>query len=372
MPAPFADLESAMRRALALAELGRGHVEPNPMVGAVIVDDKLELLGEGYHQKFGEPHAEVNAIAEAGARAAGNTLLVTLEPCCHQGKTGPCTEAIIRAGIRRVVIAMTDPFPSVDGKGIAALRAAGIVVETGLLSEEAKALTAPFRKLVTAGRPWVHAKWAMTADGRIASRTGNSKWISGVASREIVHTLRGRMDAIVVGSNTVLRDDPLLTVRPVGPRTPVRIVIDSKGSLAPTSQLVRTVDQAAVIVVVSAEAAEGNVKELQNRGVEVITLPKGADGGGVDLSALLQELGRRRMTNVLVEGGGGLFGALFDQKLIDEAHVFVAPRLIGGADAVPPIGGAGSGSIAEGATIEPIKVEQIGGDIYLHGPVKYA
>jgi diaminohydroxyphosphoribosylaminopyrimidine deaminase/5-amino-6-(5-phosphoribosylamino)uracil reductase len=331
MPAPFADLESAMRRALALAEEGRGHVEPNPVVGAVLVDDQLQLIAEGSHQKFGEAHAEVNAIAAAGSRAAGSTLLVTLEPCCHHGKTGPCTDAILRAGIKRVIVAMEDPFPPVDGRGIAALRAAGVAVETGLLNEEARRVNAPFIKLVTEGRPWVHAKWAMTADGRIASRTGNSKWISGPDSRQLVHRLRGRMDAIIVGSQTAAEDDPdpLLTARPQGPRVATRIVVDTRAALAESSQLVGTVDQAPLLVAVAENSPKGNISRLTASGAEVLQVPTRRDPSAgrdqIDLSALLSELGRRRMTNVLVEGGSALFGSLFDLQLSSHRESSEAP-----------------------------------------------
>src|SRR5215217_9762955 len=209
-----------MRHALALAEKGRGFVEPNPMVGAVLLDSAGQLAGEGWHQKFGGPHAEVFALAEAGDRARGGTLVVTLEPCCHHGKTPPCTDAVLKAGIARVVAAMADPFPKVAGGGLAILRGAGVDVSVGLCEVEAVALNAPYLKLLRTGRPWVHAKWAMTLDGKIATRTGDSKWISGEESRRRVHELRGRMDAIVVGRGTVVADDPLLTARPAGPRTP--------------------------------------------------------------------------------------------------------------------------------------------------------
>ncbi|MGE3316700.1 MAG: bifunctional diaminohydroxyphosphoribosylaminopyrimidine deaminase/5-amino-6-(5-phosphoribosylamino)uracil reductase RibD [Planctomycetaceae bacterium] len=376
MSLPFADLQSAMRRALALARLGRGHVEPNPMVGAVLVDDNLQLIAEGYHERFGGPHAEIAAISAAGPRAKGGTLIVTLEPCCHQGKTGPCTEAIIRAGIRRVVIATSDPFPSVNGKGIHALRSAGVIVETGLLAEEAKLLIAPFTKLVGSGRPWVHAKWAMTADGRIASRTGSSKWISGHASRDVVHRLRGLMDAIIIGSGTARQDDPLLTARPMGPRVPTRIVVDSKAALSVKSQIVRTLDQAPVLVACLDSAPENAVSSLRSQGVEVLQLPGVCAEPGttecVDLGALMTELGRRQFTNVLVEGGSRLWGALFDLKLIDEAHIFVAPRIVGGAGAIAPIGGLGGSNIAEAATLNPVEMEFINGDLYMYGPVRYA
>src|SRR5438094_5754489 len=219
--------EPWMRRALELAEKGRGAVEPNPLVGAVVVRNDT-VAGEGWHQRYGGPHAEVHALAAAGEAARQATLYVTLEPCCHHGKTPPCTDAILRAGINRVVAAMTDPFPQVAGKGAALLRAAGVVVEFGAGEAEARRLNAPYLKLLATGRPYVHAKWAMTLDGKIATRTGDSKWISNEVSRWRVHELRGRMDAIVVGIGTALADNPRLTVRPPGPRTPLRIILDSR------------------------------------------------------------------------------------------------------------------------------------------------
>lgn len=376
----FPDARSVMQRAIELAARGLGSVEPNPPVGAVIVDENLRLLGEGFHEKFGGPHAEVHAIGQAGPRAAGATLYVTLEPCCHQGKTGPCTKAVVDAGLRRVVVAMQDPAPHVSGGGIAALKAAGVEVEVGLLEREARRLTAPFVKLVTTGLPWVHAKWAMTLDGRIATRTGASRWISGEASREIVHRLRGRMDAIVIGSGTAAADDPLLTARPPGPRTATRIVVDSQARLSTESQLVRTVDQAPVLVATLESAPEADVRRLRQAGVEVVALPPAETEHPVrgsqpeledrpDLAALVRELGRRQMTNVLVEGGGRLLGGFFDRGLIDEAHVFVAPKIVGGEDAVSPVLGAGLDQVLRQPQLDEPQVEIIGGDVYIHGPL---
>ena len=228
-----------MRRALELAAQGQGAVEPNPMVGCVIARG-AEILGEGWHRRFGGAHAEVEALKLAGERARGATVYVTLEPCCHHGKTPPCTRAILDAGVARVVAAMPDPFPQVAGGGLAELRAAGIEVQSGVLEEEARKLNAPYLKLLSTGRPWIIAKWAMTLDGKIATAAGDSRWISCLDSRSIVHQLRGRVDAIVVGRGTAAADDPLLTARPPGPRTAMRIVVDTRASLSPQSQLVRT------------------------------------------------------------------------------------------------------------------------------------
>ncbi len=361
--------QDVMSRALELAARGIGRVEPNPAVGAVLVDDSLALLGEGCHEQFGGPHAEVNAIAAAGARALGATLYVTLEPCCHHGKTPPCVEAVLRAGIRRVVIATQDPAPHVDGGGVAQLKAAGVEVEVGLLEKQGRRLIAPFEMLTRHGRPYVHAKWAMTLDGKIAARTGASRWISSEASRQYVHTLRGRVDAVLVGSETARIDDPLLTARPPGPRVASRVVVDSRCRLSVDSQLVRTIDQAPVIVVAGSEAERERVERLRAAGVEVLepTSAQTTKSGRFDTSALLHELGARRMTNVLVEGGGALLGAMFDQQLIDELHVFIAPKLVGGEGAVSPIGGVGLAEIPQAEQLQDVRVEASDGDVLIHG-----
>src|SRR5262245_3997728 len=278
--------QHGMRRALELAERGRGYVEPNPLVGAVVVRDR-HVVGEGWHERYGAAHAEVNALAAAGEAARGATLYLTLEPCCHQGKTPPCTEAILRAGVGRVVAAMRDPFPEVAGQGAARLQAAGVAVELGQGEPDARRLNAPYLKLLASGRPYVHAKWAMTLDGKIATRTGDSKWISNEASRRHVHELRGRMDAIVVGIGTVLADDPLLTARPPGPRTPARVVLDRRGRTPLTSNLARTARETPTWVVTSGEPSP----DLSTLGCEVL--------GFREVTALLDEMGRRRMTNIL-------------------------------------------------------------------------
>lgn len=375
----FGSPEAVMRRAIELARRGEGYVEPNPMVGAVVVDDALRLIAEGWHEQFGGPHAEVHALRRAGDLARGATLFCTLEPCAHQGKTPPCTESVLAAGVAKVVIGSHDPFPQVNGRGIARLRQAGVSVETGLLDHDVRQLNAPFRKLIQHGQPWVHAKWAMTLDGRIASRTGASQWISNALSRGRVHDLRGRMDAILVGVGTALADDPLLTARPPGPRTAMRVVLDSHARLPLDSQLVRTAREGRVLVATTEQAPSARRSSLAAEGVEVLVLPNttrtgapgrgGPDGGRVDLQALLQALGARRMTNVLVEGGGGLLGALHDQRLIDEVHVFVAPRLLGGAAALSPVLGWGVDHPSAGLSLPQPVVEVLDGDVYVSGRV---
>lgn len=367
----FTDPESVMRRALELASRGIGRVEPNPAVGAVLVSDDLELLGEGFHVQCGGPHAEVHALAAAGERARGATLYVTLEPCAHYGRTPPCAPLVVQSGVRRVVAAVQDPAAHADGAGFRILREAGIEVEVGLLANEARRLIAPFSRLMTRGRPYVHAKWAMTLDGRIATRTGSSQWISGEVSRAIVHQLRGRMDAVIIGIGTALADDPLLTARPPGPRIATRVVVDRQARLPVDSQLVRSIDAGPVLVAVG-DAPSDRCNPLQAAGVEVLRLGELVCEVErlVDLSALFAELGRRRMTNVLVEGGGRLLGSCFDARLVDECHVFIAPKLVGGAGAPGPVGGQGIAAIGDAFALESVEVAPAGSDLYVRGCLK--
>jgi diaminohydroxyphosphoribosylaminopyrimidine deaminase/5-amino-6-(5-phosphoribosylamino)uracil reductase len=353
-----------MQRALELAARGEGCVEPNPMVGCVIAKDE-RIVGEGWHQHFGGPHAEIEALNAAADAAQDATMYVTLEPCCHQGKTPPCTDAILAAGIRRVVIARRDPFPEVDGGGLRILQDAKIEVELGILQDEARRLNAPYLKLVETGRPWVIAKWAMTLDGKVATKLGDSKWISNEASRRIVHQIRGRADAIIVGTGTAAKDDPLLTARPPGPRTPSRIVLDSNAALSTDSQLVETAGEAPVLVVAKSSATEDNVERLLQCGCEVLALD--CKSRQESINSLLDELGSRRMTNVLVEGGARVLGAFYEAHAIDEVHVFIAPKLIGGEDAPSAIGGSGVESIAEAMQLSRVAIEDVDGDIYLRG-----
>ncbi len=353
-----------MSRAIALAERGRGCVEPNPLVGAVIVRDGV-CVGEGWHERFGQAHAEVNALAKAGEAARGATLYVTLEPCCHHGKTPPCTDAVLRAGIGRVVAALRDPFPKVAGQGAVLLQAAGVGVEFGPGEADARRQNAPYLKRLATGLPWVHAKWAMSLDGKIATRTGDSRWISGESSRQRVHSLRGRMDGIMVGVGTALADDPLLTARPPGPRTPTRVVVDSRARLPLTSQLVQTAKQIPTLIA-TCSTNEAVLDPLRSAGCEVLGIPPDQSGTGrVDALALLVEFGSRGWTNLLVEGGGLLLGSLFDVGAVDEAHVFVGPLLIGQGDAKSPIAGQGWDRIADCPRLRLESVERCDDDVYL-------
>ena len=389
------DLEPHMRHALTLAGRGRGLVEPNPMVGAVVLDAAGAIAGEGWHERYGGPHAEVNAFAAAGEKARGGTLVLTLEPCCHHGKTPPCTDAVLRSGVRRVVAAMADPFPKVAGGGLKILRDAGLEVHVGLCEREAARLNAPYLKLLRTGRPWVHAKWAMTLDGKIATRTGDSRWISGEESRVRVHELRGRVDAVVVGRGTVEADDPMLTARPPGPRVATRVVVSASGKLPDVCRL-RTTAREVPVIVYTAAGNEGELAGWARDGAEVAGIPineknpvadapgspktdrslfpgePGASATGLYselITALLTDLGRRRMTNVLVEGGGGLLGSLLDAGLADEFHVFIAPVLLGGTAAPPPVGGLGVAKLADALHLAEFTATPSAPDVYLHGVV---
>lgn len=363
---PANTFDKHMTRAIELAHRGEGVVEPNPMVGCVIVRDG-QVVGEGWHQRFGGAHAEVEALNEAGEAARGATMFVTLEPCCHQGKTPPCVDAVVNSGVKRVIVAQRDPFPRVDGGGIRILQESGIEVEVGVCAEQARALNAPYLKLVTGGMPWVIAKWAMTLDGKIATRAGNSRWISNEASRAVVHQLRGRVDAIIVGSGTARADDPLLTARPAGPRVATRIVLDSTASLSVDSRLVKSTATAPVLVAATSNAPDENVRQLTELGCEVLICDEMTAESRLD--KLLAELGKRRMTNVLVEGGAALLGTFRDADAIDEAHVFISPKIVGGVNAPSPIGGTGLDLVANAQPLGDWTITALEDDIYARGRV---
>ncbi|MBN1492028.1 MAG: bifunctional diaminohydroxyphosphoribosylaminopyrimidine deaminase/5-amino-6-(5-phosphoribosylamino)uracil reductase RibD [Phycisphaerae bacterium] len=360
------DDERWMARALRLAARGAGYVEPNPMVGCVLVRGG-RLLAEGYHRRYGGPHAEMDALQRCTCSPKGATAYVTLEPCCHMGKTGPCTEALISAGIARVVVALRDPFPAVAGKGLRRLRRAGMRVDVGAGAADAARLAAPYLKLCRTGQPWVIAKWAQSLDGRIATRTGQSQWISGPSSRHFVHRLRGRVDAIVVGIGTVLADDPLLTCRARRPRRiPTRVVLDSHLRLPRNCRLWRTARQAPLLVVTTHDAIRRrhSLGQITAAGAEVLALR--TKQGRTDVRLLLAELGRRRMTNVLVEGGAEVLGAFADHRAIDEAFVFVTPRIIGGRTAPAAIGGRGPSTLTELSALHDTVCRRIGTDWLFH------
>jgi len=359
--------ERYMREALDLARLGAGTASPNPLVGAVVVSGS-RVVGRGYHAQPGLPHAEVLALDEAGAAAGGATLYVTLEPCAHWGRTPPCTDAIIRAGIRRVVAAMEDPDRQVRGRGLRRLAEAGIETSLGTAEDAASRLNEAYVKHRTTGLPFVTAKWAMSVDGRIATRSGDSRWISGTASRSVAHALRAASDAILVGIGTVLRDDPQLTVRDLpgdrrGGRQPARIVVDSRLRI-PLGARVLARDGAGVIVATTRHAHPDGRRSLEALGVEVVV----ADGpdGRVDLRALCEVLGRRGVTSLLVEGGGAVHSACIDAGLVDKVVVFVAPLILGGP-APGPVGGAGVEKLVEAWRLTQTTMRQVEQDIVIEG-----
>ena len=357
-----------MREALDLARQGAGRTSPNPMVGAIIVKAG-RIVGRGWHRKAGTPHAEIHALADAGLEAENATIYVTLEPCCHQGRTGPCTEALIKAGIHRVVVAMVDPNPLVAGCGINQLRKQGIIVDTGILSDEAASLNAPFIKWISCQLPFVTLKSGISLDGKIATRTGHSQWITGEESRLEVHRMRDAADAVLTGIGTVLADNPELTARlPEGGKSPVRVVLDRLARTPLTAKLV-TDGKAPTLIAVSPDAPSERTLALTKCGVEIITLPKGTDGEP-DIGVLLRNLGQRGLTSVLVEAGGTLNSALLFNHYVDRVVLFVAPKIIGGAGAPGPYGGAGSDLLSDAVELEDINVRTFGADLMIDGYVK--
>ncbi|OIQ58407.1 riboflavin biosynthesis protein RibD [Moorella thermoacetica] len=355
-----------MARALELARQGLGRTSPNPAVGAVIVRDG-RVVGEGYHRKAGTPHAEIHALRAAGEKARGATLYVTLEPCCHYGRTPPCTGAIIAAGIKRVVAAMADPNPRVAGGGFRALSQAGIEVETGLLADEARRLNEAFIKYITTGRPWVTLKMALTLDGKIATRTGAARWITGPAARERAHELRDIHDAVLVGIGTVLADDPELTTRlPDGRgRDAIRVILDSHLRLPLSARVVNLQSEAPTLVVTTPSAPAAARKNLEARGVEVLILPE--EDGRVAWQPLLAELSRRQVTSILVEGGAEVNATALAAGVVDKVVAFIAPKIFGGREAPAPVGGRGVADPATAWRLEKLAVERCGEDIMLSG-----
>ena len=361
--------EKFMRFALELARRGVGKTSPNPMVGAVLVKGG-EVIGAGFHEKAGAPHAEAAALLDAGEKARGAVLYVNLEPCAHYGRTPPCTEAIINAGIKKVVISMTDPNPLVCGEGIRRLREAGLEVLSGLLEDEARRLNEAFIKYITTGKPFLMLKAAMTLDGKIAAKSGNSKWISGESSRSFAHELRSISDGVIVGIDTVLQDDPLLDVRLEGfYRNPARIIADSRGRLPLESRIVKTAAGIKTILATTEQADKAKLAALESAGVEIIRFP--AKNGRVDLQALIQRLGEMEMSLLLSEGGGSLNYSFLAENLADKIHFFIAPKLFGGKDAPTPLQGEGITDPDEAWLVEDIEIKQFDQDLLITGyPVK--
>ncbi len=354
-PAPPAADRSAderfLRRALALARRGLGAVEPNPLVGCVLVRGG-RIIGEGWHRRFGGPHAEVDALRRATAPPRGATAYVTLEPCCHHGKTPPCTDALLAAGIARVVAPLRDPNPAVAGRGFAQLRRAGVRVDVGLLADEAAALNAAFFKRMRTGRPWVVLKWAQSLDGRIATRTGDAQWISNEACRAHAHRVRARLDALLVGVNTVIVDDPLLTARVKRlRRVATRIVLDTRLRTPLRARLVRTARVVPTWIFCAPDAPAARARRLSRAGCQVHSVC--ADAAGLHLPSVLDALGAAGMANVLVEGGGRLLGSFLDARLADEVQIYIAPLLIGGHGAPAALDARGPARLADALRLPP-------------------
>ena len=348
-----------MRRALRLAEQGRGRTAPNPPVGAIVVSDG-EVVGEGWHQGAGRAHAETDALDAAGERARGATIFVTLEPCTHQGRTPPCAPRLVESGIARAVIATTDPNPNESGAGVRALRDAGVEVTTGVLEQEARALIQGFTKWIRTKTPLVTVKIASTHDGRVAAADGSSKWVTGLASRRDAHRMRAWSNAVVVGVGTVLADDPALTCRLrgyAGPQ-PLRVVIDSAIRTPPTACVLD--QKAPTLIATTAKASDEAVRAISDHGAEVVRLP--AREGRVDLVALLQELGARGLTDVLVEGGPTVIGDLVERRLVDRYMFYIAPKLLGQVG-LSAISGLVAPNIADARELTITSVRRTGADV---------
>ncbi len=350
-----------MERAIKLAENGIGWTNPNPLVGAVIVKNG-KIIGEGFHARYGELHAERNAIASLTESAEGATIYVTLEPCCHYGKTPPCTEAILEQKIARVVIGSRDPNPKVAGKGAAILRKAGVTVEEDFMREECDRLNPVFFHYITTKTPYVVMKYAMTADGKIATKTGASKWITGPEAREEVHNMRHRYMGIMAGIGTVLADDPMLNVRLEHKRSPVRIICDSQLQIPESSRISRSAGQYRTIVA-CADAKPEKISRLNELGIEVVQLPDAH--GKVDLQALMAYLGEIGIDSILLEGGGTLNDSALRAGIVQEIKVFIAPKVFGGALAKPPVAGIGVDVPADAVSLKLDKVRKIGEDLLL-------
>ena len=359
---------SFMQRALTLAASARGHTSPNPLVGAVVVQGD-RIVGEGYHRKAGETHAEINALSHAGKAAHNATLYVTLEPCCHWGRTPPCTEAIIRAGIASTFVAHVDPNPKVTGKGMRQLERAGIHVHAGLCEDEARRLNEIYIKYIHTRRPFVILKSAISLDGKIATVSGESQWITSQASRLKAHEIRGSVDAILVGIGTILRDNPSLTTRIPNQdgKDAIRIVVDSQGRTPLTAKIFNPKSEAGVIVAVAENASPEKVEKLQAAGAEVLVIEE--EQNRVCLSALMRKLGQKEITSVLIEGGGEINASALKAKIVDKVSFFIAPKLIGGVNAPGSIGGEGIQRLSEALALRDLNIMPIEEDFLIEGYV---
>ncbi len=365
------DATRFMRLALSLAARAKGRTAPNPMVGAVVVQ-RGRLVGQGYHRRAGGPHAEVAALRQAGPRARGATLFVTLEPCNHVGRTPPCCEAVIRSGVKTVVVASRDPNPLTNGRGFARLRRAGLQVRSGLLKAEARQLNASFEKVMTHGLPFVTAKVGQSLDGKIATATGQSRWITSERSRQYAHALRRDVDAVLVGVNTVLRDDPRLSVRAMRPRAghPVKVVLDSRLRTPIFARCLSARPAAPTLIATTTRAPRAKGRALERRGATLLWF-RADRQGRVPLRPLLRALARRGVQSVLIEGGGEVLASAFGQRLVDRAVWCISPLLLGGREAPSSLGGAGIDRLTKAIRLEDVRVRRFGIDLCVEGCVRY-
>ncbi|MBN1526794.1 MAG: bifunctional diaminohydroxyphosphoribosylaminopyrimidine deaminase/5-amino-6-(5-phosphoribosylamino)uracil reductase RibD [Candidatus Omnitrophica bacterium] len=352
--------EHYMHLAIDLAKKAQGRTSPNPIVGAVIVKSG-RIVGKGYHKRAGMPHAEIEALRQAGSRAKGATLYVTLEPCDHFGRTPPCTDAVVRSGIKEAVIAMKDPNPANNGRGIRKLKRHGIKTTLGTLEAEAREMNRPYMKWITTRMPYVTVKVAQSLDGKIAARTGDSRWISSEESRRLVHGLRGMADAVMVGVNTVIKDDPLLTNRSGSGKQPIRVVLDSALKIPLSAKLVKTSKRIPLIIATTPSSSEKKMRALIDKGAGVAVVRP--ERGRVDLRALLKALGRRGITHIMAEGGGELVASLTESRLADRFLFFIAPKLVGGRAAPTSVEGAGISKIKDAFLMRNVAVNKSGSDI---------
>ncbi len=356
-----------MRRAIELAKKGGGYVHPNPLVGCVVVKDG-EIIAEGYHEKYGEFHAERNALLRCQSETKGASLYVTLEPCCHYGKTPPCTEIIIEKGIKKVFVGILDPNPLVAGKGVKILQDAGIEVEVGLCDDEIREMNKVFLKYITTKRPYVIMKTAMTLDGKIAACTGDSRWVTNEQSRKLVHELRSEMAAVMVGIGTVLADDPMLNVRLEGEHhQPIRIVVDSNLRIPIDSQLVKTAKEYRTIIATTVSDNCRDARPCVSTGIELIQCK--SNNGHVDINDLITKLGAMGIDSLLLEGGGTLNAASLEAGCVDEVWAFIAPKIIGGESAKTPVSGKGIEKMSDAIQLQNIDIQNINGDILIKGKI---
>ena len=363
--------QELMALAIEEAEKGLGRTSPNPLVGSVIVRDG-EVVSKGYHRGPGELHAEVAALEKLDPEVAkGSDLYVNLEPCCHHGRTPPCTDAILEAGVSRVFIGIEDPNPRVSGEGIEQLRAAGVDVIVGVLEEESYRLNRAYVTYMNKGRPWVGVKWAMSLDGKIATRRGDSQWITDDAARREVHRLRDLYDAITVGTGTLREDNPRLTSRIEGGRDPTRVLLDARLDAPLDLGAYSGDDEDPPTWVFTGPGADPEARGvLLERGLQVIETDVG-DEGRIDLPTMLGALADRGIVRLMVEGGGELTGSLFDERIVDHVHAFVSPKVIGGREAVPAVGGVGVETVAESARLVDRRIRTVDNDVLIEGDVAY-